>query len=767
MNWPIATDYQEAIQNPRLCFADADLKAGTVRVDRLGLPRPITGAFATVFQMDTPTGRWAVRCFLKHIDDHQRRYAAISNHLRSVKLKSAVGFDFVPQGIRIRSQWYPILKMEWVDGDPLNTYVTKNLGQPHRLLQLTRDWSEMMGSLRAAQIAHGDLQHGNILVTPSGLRLIDYDGMYVPSLSGCKSHEKGHRNYQHPKRDGHDFGSYLDNFSAWVIFCSVTCVALDPRLWQILNGGDECLLFRRGDFERPDRSRVFQVLESSRPEVKALAGQFRTLLAMPLRQVPALDGRIVSQPAGTPQRAASAGPVPDWLAGHVTGTRQPDVAPEEPLPLEDEHPAMVATADWIIDHLVDRQAPVPTLRAHSFVVERLALLLTLCVTAATGWTARVNFVPVMAGSVIIAVTVGALVVMLRARYRQVSGIKERRETFYELRAARNVLGQYLTETKSAESQRRKLLAPLDALEAEFRALPQKINEEVRGAQTRLDAMRASFVRKRQELGAEEAQAVRNVEQEARRRLGPLQGARNALDQKERNELSNGLRVLQCQHVERYLRGRTLDGEVDGWLPGIGPMLKTRLKAVGVYCASDVDERLVRSVKGIGDERALLLMNWRSQLTQIACASQPTSLPSQIESQMRQAYSTRRVQLNHEIAAAEAAERSQRQAVLDKFAQARTTVDQAERQVTATHEAAIQAIYAKLQRERVRIDAEYRALKAKLAPARKEQDQRVGELNRRTMQQRFEVCKLEKEHERYRGVSPGRYVAGIVGLRRAA
>ena len=37
-------------------------------------------------------------------------------------------------------------------------------------------------------MAHADLQHGNVILVPKGdqlaLKLIDYDGMYVPALAG-------------------------------------------------------------------------------------------------------------------------------------------------------------------------------------------------------------------------------------------------------------------------------------------------------------------------------------------------------------------------------------------------------------------------------------------------------------------------------------------------------------------------------------------------------------------------------------------------------
>ena len=59
----------------------------------------------------------------------------------------------------------------------------------------------MVRDLSALNIAHGDLQHGNLLVTPSGEpKLIDYDGMFVPGLAKIGACEKGHVNYQSPTR---------------------------------------------------------------------------------------------------------------------------------------------------------------------------------------------------------------------------------------------------------------------------------------------------------------------------------------------------------------------------------------------------------------------------------------------------------------------------------------------------------------------------------------------------------------------------------------
>ena len=94
MSWPTPQDYNEAIQNPKLCFDDPELKTGQPKLNTLGLPLPITGGFASVYRMQCGQRDWAVRCFLKEFADQQQRYAAISHHLAASKLPYIVGFDF-------------------------------------------------------------------------------------------------------------------------------------------------------------------------------------------------------------------------------------------------------------------------------------------------------------------------------------------------------------------------------------------------------------------------------------------------------------------------------------------------------------------------------------------------------------------------------------------------------------------------------------------------------------------------------------------------
>lgn len=298
MDWPTPQDYNEAIQNPSISFSDAELKAGEAETNASGLPRPVSGAFASVYHFNCQDRQWAVRCFLHRIEDQQRRYEELSRFISNDDLECTVPFAFLSEGIRIHGQWYPLLKMEWVQGQTLHMFIQENLSLTGAIADLAQRFKTLCMDLQHAGIAHGDLQHGNIMVLRDGrLRLVDYDGMFVPALRGMPSNELGHRNYQHPGRQKFHFGPYLDNFSAWVIYCSLYVVAEHPEFWHRLSGGDECMLFRQADFIDPLSSPVFALLEHQQNQsIAALAKTVRYLCTLAIEQVPAL-GSDVAIPA--------------------------------------------------------------------------------------------------------------------------------------------------------------------------------------------------------------------------------------------------------------------------------------------------------------------------------------------------------------------------------------------------------------------------------------------------------------------------------------
>src|ERR1700730_5314713 len=80
--WPSPQDYNEAIQNPSSCFQDRELIGLSPQMTSLGLPKPATGNFATVYNLSGSGHEFAVRCFLHPLKDEQVRYAALSKCLQ-------------------------------------------------------------------------------------------------------------------------------------------------------------------------------------------------------------------------------------------------------------------------------------------------------------------------------------------------------------------------------------------------------------------------------------------------------------------------------------------------------------------------------------------------------------------------------------------------------------------------------------------------------------------------------------------------------------
>ena len=340
MSWPAPSDYQAAVQNPGSNFFDPDLRACQVAKTRLGLPRVASGTFASVYELHRTQARFAVRCFTREVTDQDKRYNLISQHLAGIVSPYLVDFQYLKQGIRVQGQWFPIVKMGWVEGQGLQTYVEQHLDAPAILQGLAKQLRALVGQLRGLNMAHGDLQHGNILVTPQAqLKLVDYDGMFVPAMLGQPAAELGHANFQHPRRTPADFDEQLDNFSALVIFLSLGALASNKGLWGKHHNGDN-LVLRRPDFEAPGSSAVFKELLTSRePAVRKLAEALRDACAKPPGAVASLEFslRTIPSASGVPKLAgpSAATPTPPPLTRIPLPTVpkpavQPSVAPVGP-----------------------------------------------------------------------------------------------------------------------------------------------------------------------------------------------------------------------------------------------------------------------------------------------------------------------------------------------------------------------------------------------------------------------------------------------------
>jgi len=402
MPWPKATDYNEAVQNLRLSLYDEELRAGEAARTSLGLPMLWSGNFAQVYKIHCPaTGNtWALKCFTREVPGLQQRYRTIAAHLDQVRLPFTVDFQYLEQGIRIAGGWFPVLKMRWVEGLTLNQFVEKHLKRPKNLSMLLDLWVKLAARLREAEVTHADLQHGNVLLVPMprgqlALRLIDYDGMYVPALAASGSGEVGHPAYQHPQRlrEG-TYNAEVDRFSHLAIYTAIRCLMVrQGDLWQRFNNGDN-LLFRESDFRQPNASEVFRTLWGLRnANARALVGRLILACQQPLEQAPLLH-EIMTDGKALPLSRQEQSAVESLLTGEkppilAALAEQPPVLPQPPqAPVSPPLPP-AEQAGEVIRQLLEQAAVSPkfALPRRRSVAWRLASSLRR-VPAAIGWFDR-------------------------------------------------------------------------------------------------------------------------------------------------------------------------------------------------------------------------------------------------------------------------------------------------------------------------------------------------------------------------------------------
>ena len=328
MSWPLASHFSAILQHPRAAFRDPLLQSCHVEKDALGQPRPWSGAFAVVYKGVPPDGRppLAIRVFTTESRERHERYDAISDYFRALaqkplahaqlaadavaptSLEAGLGplpqtcrclvrFEYRDAGIRSASdgKWYPLILMDWVEGDTLFQWVRARCQARDQkaLDRAAQSWVRVLRELSEAQIAHGDLQPGNVMITPAGaIKLVDYDGMAVPALFGRRNLEVGVEPYQHPQRTAATLlNPHLDHYSALVIYVALRALAADPGLWAkyVEGPAQDRLLFRKEDLCSPAGSPLcYDLKRSPDGEVPQLLDRLLELTAIPPEQTPPL-----------------------------------------------------------------------------------------------------------------------------------------------------------------------------------------------------------------------------------------------------------------------------------------------------------------------------------------------------------------------------------------------------------------------------------------------------------------------------------------------
>ena len=297
MLWPSRGDYAQAVGGyPHRSILDSKLKIGNPRRDSDNYLMVYSGGFSTVFPIEISSHTYALRCWIVDIGEAETRYKKISEHLKQCRLSYFVDFEYVPEGILVNGDKLPIIRMEWADGDTLCDFINQNLHDAGCLKTAAAEFKTMVETLHNHQISHGDLQDGNILLKRNGadveFKLIDYDSVFVPALSGQPDNIVGVPAYQHPQRiaGGRGANEKVDYFSELVIYLSLLSLSEKPDLWSQFGAPTEKrLLFIAEDFKNPDQSDVFRELEILSPEIKHLSSKLKEFCNLSVDQLEPLE----------------------------------------------------------------------------------------------------------------------------------------------------------------------------------------------------------------------------------------------------------------------------------------------------------------------------------------------------------------------------------------------------------------------------------------------------------------------------------------------
>ena len=265
MQYPLISEYVKAIQDAgdnleKLAYL-------TPVLDDHGEPYRSSGAFAVVFKMqDKSTGKYyALKCFTEEQKGRADAYRQIADELDMVDSPYITSVKYMEKELFVDSQCeedeFPVLLMDWVDGETMETYIAANYHNQSAMSMLCYRFGKMAAWLRTQSFAHGDIKPDNIIVRPDGsLSLVDYDGMFVPSIKGCKSPTVGTKDFCHPLRTVDDFDETIDDFSLASIALSLKAISMNSTLLDTYGASDR-LLFSENDYRNPSNSKVISALQ--------------------------------------------------------------------------------------------------------------------------------------------------------------------------------------------------------------------------------------------------------------------------------------------------------------------------------------------------------------------------------------------------------------------------------------------------------------------------------------------------------------------------
>lgn len=350
MPWPMASDYQEALQHPSRHFHRPDLKRCTAVQGPDGKPCRIPGQRVDFYELRAAGGleRWAIGCFVADPGCDALRLHTIADHLQNHAVPAVLDVEWLDQGINVRGRWYPLLRSRWIDSVTLPDYVARIVNNPLALRTLASAWLKLGQELRRAQVAHGNLGGDRVLLAARAdlanprLTLVDLDCFFVPALANQPPTVAPDADYAHPRQTWpQGYSENADRFALLSVYVALEALADGGQsLWDRYPSSGN-LLFRASDFQDPAHSAVFQELwRSGSPRVRDLAGRLVLACVDDLAAVPPVDGVADKPGLGPADSARVEGILGDGrLSLGVTVEDEADESDAFALHVEDDLPS--------------------------------------------------------------------------------------------------------------------------------------------------------------------------------------------------------------------------------------------------------------------------------------------------------------------------------------------------------------------------------------------------------------------------------------------
>ncbi len=135
-----------------------------------------------------------------------------------------------------------VVLCDWHEGVSLQSKIEELCNKPAKMLALSQMFESFAISLLEEPWAHGDLKPENIIFSPDGLHLIDFDAMYREGFSSADCVEIGTQQFQHPQRNQRNFCRDIDDYPIALIATVLAALSLDDSLGSKIVANDYLLI---------------------------------------------------------------------------------------------------------------------------------------------------------------------------------------------------------------------------------------------------------------------------------------------------------------------------------------------------------------------------------------------------------------------------------------------------------------------------------------------------------------------------------------------